>query len=722
MLFLVWIAVRRLRRKSVLFCVFAMMLLAGNLRAGYELNRHDMPTNPGVMLEGIITRIEKPYRVYLEDVRVNGKDAGFARDVVVTLMLDEESAQPAQPQVGQRVSGKGRLFAPNEVRNPGGVDWRIQSICKGYELSGYILPGWTAQGNAVFSLRECMRGLRTAINVRISRLFGEQAALFQGIMLGDKSALEDEVTAAMRLTGTAHVLTVSGLHLSMIAGVASALLGLFPIRRKSRFALLGGFLLFFTGLTGAAAGTIRACIMALMREWAIVRGRRYEPLTALSFAALCMTLVQPLWLLHASFQFSFFVVLAIQLFSGSISAFAAQRLKLRGALHRAVNLLSVSLSAQIGSVPMQLMLYGYVALLSLPMNAVLGAVMPLLLLGGWLAVLAGVLWFEAGCALAGALSVAAAAFEKGSLLAASIEGATLRLPAPYGVTVLLIVLLFLLLSVRIHLGTRRRIAALLLCVIIAASYLIRFDPQARYVQLDVGQGDAALFRRGRQAVLVDVGPADSYEALRYLRREGLYVDAVILSHLDEDHAGALSVLLASEVKIPAVIMARDAMDEDVSSAVSEAMALLEDRDISLHEVQRGDRIDVNGVTFDVLSPDDALSGSNERSLLLHAVTEGVSFLLAGDLPIECEPAFVPQADVLKVAHHGSKNSTSDAFVRMASPSLAIISVGENNGYGHPHARVLDALGDTQVLRTDECGCITLRLRDGTYKAQCFLPD
>ncbi|MBQ7885676.1 MAG: DNA internalization-related competence protein ComEC/Rec2 [Clostridia bacterium] len=703
----------------MLFFVLALMLLLGNVRAGWELNMRDAPTQPGVQIEGVISRIEKPYRVYLRDVKVDGVLQSYAREVVVTLMLEEEAVQPNEPRVGQRVAGKGRLFAPDEARNPGGVDWRISSICKGYELSGYLLPGWTAEGEAVFSFRECMRRLRSAIRLRLDELFGEQAPLFQGIMLGDRSELDEEVAAAMRLTGTAHILTVSGLHLSLIAGAISRLLGCFAMRRKTRFAILSVFLLSFTALTGAAAGTVRACIMAMLRETAKLRGRRYEPLTALSFAALCMTLVQPLWLMNASFQFSFFVVLGIQLFANGFSAIAARLLKLKGLLLRALNLFAVSLSAQLGSVPMQLMLYGYVPLLSLPMNVLCSMIMPFLLLGGWMAVAVSVLSVDAGVFLAKRLSAAAAGFEAAGVSVAALDGSVIRLPAPYGATVLLTLVLFLLLSTRIRFGSRRTLTALIVLCAVAASYAVRFNPQARYVQLDVGQGDGALFRRGRRAVLVDVGPADSYEALRYLRHEGLFVDALILSHLDEDHAGALGVLLDSEVEIPAVIMARGAVDRDVSPQVSEALARLGGEGVALHEVQRGDRIEANGISFDVLSPDDTLVGSNERSLLLHARTEGVSFLLAGDLPSESEPASVPDVDVLKVAHHGSKNSTSESFVRMASPEIALISVGENNWYGHPHARVLDALEEAQVLRTDRHGCITIYLNQGIYEARSF---
>lgn len=712
--------IRMKQRKSMLFFIMCFMLLLGNVHAGNEVNKRDVPTAPGVLIEGTVSRIEKSYRVYLSDVHIDGRASGYARDVVVTLMQEEEASQVVHPRVGQRISGKGRLFAPDEKRNPGGIDWRISSICKGYELSGYLLPGWMAQGEAVFSFRECLRICRDAINRRIASIFGAQAPLFQGIMLGDKSSLDEEITAAMRLTGIAHILTVSGMHLSMIAWSISALLERLPMGRRRKSLILAVVLMLFTGLTGAAAGTIRACIMAVLRERAKQRGRRYEPLTALSFAALCMTLVQPLWLLSASFQFSFFVVLCIQLFAQAFSAFAARHLRMSGRLMPFTNLLTVSLSAQLGSVPMQLMLYGYVPLLSLPMNLLCSMLMPLLLLGGWFAAGVSLLSMRAGLGIARGLSLVAFVLESLSLSVAAIKGAIVRLPAPHSITMLLILALLLLLTRRIRFGSQRRAAALLILLAVGVSYACRFDTGTRYVQLDVGQGDGALLRRGNRAVLIDVGPADSYEMLRYLRHEGLYVDAVILSHLDEDHAGALGLLLSSEVDIPAVVIAAHADEDELSPTVRDAFNRLNKDSIALHEVCRGNRIDVNGISLEVLSPDDWMVGSNERSLLMYGCAEEVTFLLAGDLPIESEPDFIPEVDILKVAHHGSKNSTSDAFAAMASPEIAIISAGADNRYGHPHARVLEALKEAQILRTDKHGCIIIHLKEGKMEPECFI--
>lgn len=718
-----WAALRLARRKSALFCLMGVFLFLGNGLAGRELALRDLPTAPGVQLTGRVCAVEKPLRVYLEDVTVDGQPL-LRRNALVTLMLkEEEAADGGTPSVfvGQVVSGTGRLFAPEEPRNPGGVDRRIQALVDGYELSGYILPGWTAEGIERFSLREWLRIRRQELLDRVRQLFDERAALFQGIMLGDRSALDDDVTSAMRLTGTAHVLTVSGMHLGMIAAALSAVLRKTSLGCYARFGILSVLLGAFACLTGGAAGTVRALIMAIMREWARLRGRRYEPLTALAAAALAMTLVRPLWALDASFQFSFFVMLGILLIGQSVTRWLS-RLHVPGMLRRLLSMAAISMSAQIAALPIQLLFYGYVPLLALPMNLICGLMMPLLLLGGWLCALLSVLPVRIYAMPAAVLGAMGGWFETMSLTAASAKWGILRLPAPYSAAVILFAVWMALLSSRIRFGGRRRAAAAGVALLLVCAYLPRLCPLARYVQLDVGQGDAALFRYGRRAVLVDVGPAHSYDMLRYLRHEGLFVDTVILSHLDEDHAGALSVLLDSEVEIGSVVMAEGAKDKDVSQAVIEGLEKIEAQGVPVYEVRRGDMLSMEDLRIDVLSPDELRLGSNERSLLLHAQMEDTSLLLTGDLPQDSEPEDIPPCDVLKVAHHGSANATSEAFLKKARPSLALISVGENNSYGHPTKQVLDALGavGSDVLRTDQSGCITLWLRDGVCCIQRFI--
>ena len=289
-------------RRSALFFLLGFMLIAGYCAAVRELSVYDRATQPGVSIEGVITRKTKDLRVMLCDVVVNGETA-LKRPVLVTLMVEEdENGEPLEVReacIGQRVAGTGRLFEQETVRNPGGVDRRIQAISEGYDLSGYILPGWTAEGNGRFSLHEACRQAKMLLSAQIGELFGESAPLYQAMLIGDRTHMEQELVQAMRLSGVAHLLTISGMHLTMIAHAVSWLLMKTLLGRRTSFVIKAMVVVGYTCLTGGAAGTVRACIMTLHKETALLCGRRYDPLTALAAAALCMTIVNPVWALSA---------------------------------------------------------------------------------------------------------------------------------------------------------------------------------------------------------------------------------------------------------------------------------------------------------------------------------------------------------------------------------------------------------------------------------------
>lgn len=631
------------RRKSALFCAAMVLFLLGNGMTASVLAVRDAPSGSKAAIVGEIDAIQRENRVWLKNVICDGEPRSHR--VLVTLMTEDDEA--AAVAVGQRVEGTGRLFAPSEPRNPGGINGRIRALAQNYELSGYLLPGWTAEGGGRFSLREGFRRAQKKLMRHAETVFADQVALFQAVLLGSRENLDDDLVTAMRLTGIVHLLTVSGMHLSLIALMLEKLLSRLPFGRWTRFVLQTVSLLFYTGLTGAAAGTVRALIMATLRGLAKCRGRRYEPLTALAVAAWSMALIRPAWPLDASFQFSFFVLLGILLLSGACLSRLNRRVPWMRRHPQAAEALAVSLSAQIAALPIQLLFYGYVPLLALPVNAFAGGLMSLMMLGGMLCMALGVL---------------------------------------------------------------------------LVGYLPRFMPDARYVQLDVGQGDAAVLRHGRQATLVDVGPASSYDVLRYLRHEGLYVDTLILSHLDEDHAGALGSLLASEVEIRRIVMPSGVQVTDASFPVQAALRLANENGVDIETASAGAEILSGGFAFDVLSPRKELEGDNERSLVLYTQSMGAKILMTGDLPITSEMEAPPDCDILKVAHHGSKYATSDEFLQQTTPEIALISVGANNRYGHPTARVLEALDSVgaTVYRTDESGCITLWLSERGITAQTYL--
>lgn len=716
-LFLIAGVLRHIHRKSALSYLMAFMLLFGIWHAGSELSLRDVPTKTGTPITGTVSRIVSENRVYLKDAVVeDGRK--LLRPAVVTLMMEtDDEGNPIGDiptvRVGQVVSGTGRLFEQEEVRNPGGVNRRISALCDGYELSGYILPGWCVQGESSFSLLEVFRQIRLWLLQKVSGLFGEQSALFQAVMLGERSQMDSELVQAMRLTGIAHLLTVSGMHLSLVAMGLEMLMSVLCLKRRVRLCVKAVFLGCFACLTGYAPGTIRAYIMSMVREVAVCSGRSYDSLTALGAAALAITFLQPLWALNASFQFSFFVVLGILLLSSQLTKLISPRESSPSVIRRLARMASVSVSAQAAALPVQLVYYGYIPLLALPMNLLCGLLMPLILYGGWFVLAVGLFAPGFGAYLGGLLGCVSAAVEALSLAASEHAWGILRLPAPHPVALLLAAGVMYALSRQVYIGRGRSMICLLLCAALSLSYSPKLHGGVVYSQLDVGQGDAAVIRNGRQAVLVDAGPEDAYDMLRFLRHEGLFVDAVVFSHLDEDHAGALGVLLESEIMIDRIVMAVGAEEEIGSPAVQEAMEFAKAKGVRIEEYEKGDTFNAAGFTFNVLSPDEMLRGSNERSLALYADVGGMRLLTLGDLPADKEMEEVPDCDLLKVAHHGSKYATSRTLIEAVTPRVALISVGRNS-YGHPSNRVLEDLKEVgaQIYRTDESGCVTIKNKDG----------
>lgn len=701
----------RRTRHSALVCCALLLLLTGNVRMGLVLAASDEPTGTGARIEGRVREQITERRFVLDAVTADG--APLRRPVRVTLMAEDEEDGRQMPLPGMTVSGTGRLFAQRGARNPGGRDERLTALADGYELSGYLIPGWEASGSPAFSLKGWFATLQSALCRRIDALFGGESPLFCALLAGDRTRMDADTVTAMRRTGIVHILTVSGMHIGLLGFALSALLRRLRLPTLIKTALLLSFTGFYALLTGFSPGTARALIMLALRETAGLVHRRYDRLTALSAAALLLTAVRPALAFSLSFVFSFMTVLGITLTAPRLQEIIG-RLPLLKKWRRISAAVSFCIAAQLAAVPMQLQLYGYVPLTALPVNLVTSVLLPVLLCGGFACLLLSLVSMEASMGLGGALSALGGFLETAAARIAERTAVLCRLPAPGRAGILILMAVFALGGGLLCFGCRRRGTLAALLAVLGICYALRFDPRTRYVQLDVGQGDGALLRHGRRAVLSDLGPASSFDMLNYLRWEGLFVDGVILSHLDEDHAGALLRLLNSEIRVGCIYTA----ESDAGGTESETVRLAWQRALELgvpiRQVLAGDTFEAAGFGFSVLSPEKEAAGDNERSLVLLSEVNGTRLLLTGDLPSASEPEGMPDVDVLKVAHHGSRHSTSYGFLAETMPEIALISVGEGNSYGHPTERVLRDLSafGADVYRTDRAGCVTVWLDDG----------
>lgn len=253
-----------------------------------------------------------------------------------------------------------------------------------------------------------------------------------------------------------------------------------------------------------------------------------------------------------------------------------------------------------------------------------------------------------------------------------------------------------------------------------------FDTSVNFVKItDVGQADSILIYSGGYSAVIDVGTEDSAEnVLEDLNSAHIStIDALIVTHLHTDHAGALPEL-ARRRRIDNLIIPELDYDAEATSLVKTAKQIVTAKGGNAYTALQGMNFKIGKFTVTVLAYYDDMLEDNNKSVIVMAELDGIKFLFTGDAEAKTEKALIEDGlnidcDVLKVGHHGSATSSSKEFLDKATPDYAAISVGENNMYSHPSESVIDALKEqgTRILRTDTVGDITFYVENGKIRTE-----
>lgn len=664
---------------------------------------------------------------------------GEPADLKLRLYLRGDDAEALSAvDYGQRLQLTGHIWKPDPVTNPYEFDFGDYLQRDG--LRGYATAkiGDVRMLGATVDVRTHLIAARRFLAARIDVLFPENAPLVRALVLGDRSLLSDEQREALRATGTAHLISISGLHVTVLAAMLAFLLGLFlPRRTASLVALL--LLIPYGAMIGFSAPYTRALIMFAVFSFARVAGYPSDPITRLCAAMLVYLLWRPMDVSDAGFALSFAASAGILLLMPPLSALfgltARQREKpdkrrIRRWMKRAAlyppTLLCASLAAQLATLPYVVAYFGVQSVVSLPFNLVC---VPLCMLGylGALAVLLfSFIWMPAAAFLAHApdwLFTQLTAITRWHALLPQTAVRVGRYPVLLVLAHWALTLAASELS-RIRLKFRRFMPFALILVAGLSSLLIVLESQPFSVMfLDAGQADCAVVRSRGHTWLIDAG--DPYTpAADYLSATCLHLDGVVLSHPHNDHAGGLGDVLAAFT--PDVIYVPAGWDDapDVAEAITEGIDRAKALGVPVVELSAGDVVPLSGAaTMTVWSPDPANPpGSvNDMSLLVDISCDGQRALFTGDLSMQGEPDAIPDADILKVAHHGSDKATSERFLAAATPEIAVISVGENN-YGHPGEATLEKLATSgaKIYLTRRCGAIRMTCLGGEWRVKTFL--
>jgi competence protein ComEC len=590
------------------------------------------------------------------------------------------------------------------------------------------------------------------------------AGLAAGILVGLRDRVDRDLAADFTTVGASHIVAISGWNIAIVAAAVAAAFGGLSRRRRAILTALAvtAYVLF----AGASASVLRAAVMAGVVLLARESGRASRAAAALGWAALILLVLDPELIADAGFQLSTLATAGILAWATPLGARmgAAFEGRLPGWL---VGTLAVGLAAQAATLPVVLATFGRLALVSPVVNLLVVPLVPAAMAAGIVA-MAGGLLAMAGTPVALAALVGLPAWFLLSIItwivteAAGLPLAGVTLEPPFNV---LLALLLVIGSPAVWLGRRAslgfhrerrrgdlkpapqaptregrrvsrgrsRLAIAAIATIVATATVVviqRPDGVARVTVIDVGQGDAVLVEGGRGGrLLVDGGPNPDRLLVELDARLPPWdrrLDALILTHPHEDHAAGMALLL-ERYRVGRVF--EPGMRGPGPGYAALAMILAGRGDMGpggagSGRLATGDHLAVDDIRLTVLWPDrgtvptqppDSGRSINDVSIVLLGEVAGRRFLLSGDVEDDVDPRLLarglPRVDLLKVAHHGSRTSSTDAFLDAVRPAVAVVSAGAGNPYGHPSPATLERIAarGTRVFRTDQDGSVEVEL-------------
>ncbi len=614
--------------------------------------------------------------------------------------------------IGQTVKLQGTLSSFESARNPGNFDAKIYYAKQKLHGSLWCDQVVEVQGAENTFLEFLFQVRQQWKQVILDEMGEAQGGILCAMLLSEKGEMDEEIKELYQKNGYGHLLAISGLHISFVG------IGIYKILRKlgMGYGAAGVFALevltMYVLMLGFSVSVFRAYIMLVLRIGADLTGRVYDMLTAVMLSAALIVCYEPLYLLDAGFQLSHGSILAILFLVPAIKEFTEAKGKMAEALISGT-------AINIALFPITLWYYYEIPTYSILWNLI---VIPLMsgLLG--LGMFGSLIPFARIC-----LKLCKPilwTYEIIGELGNRLPGNRLVLGKPSAVAVI-VFYIFLLIFIRWHSYLKAHKKVVGCCFLMSFLWFVKFpDGKLEITMLDVGQGDCIYVRTPQgEDYLIDGGSSDISQVGKYcmesfLKYQGVgSLEYVFVSHGDADHCNGIEELLERQeygVKIKNLVLPETyKLDEALLELGRKAKAA----DVKVVCMEKGMQIKQGDFILTCIQPgaEESALESNAGSMVLDITFRSFSMLFTGDVENEGEKLLVQNLNgksyqVLKVAHHGSKNSTTEALLEIVKPRIALISAGKGNSYGHPHQETLDRLNalHCKILQTEQEGAIQLK--------------
>ncbi|MBQ8729619.1 MAG: DNA internalization-related competence protein ComEC/Rec2, partial [Lachnospiraceae bacterium] len=689
-----------IKRNAYILCVLIFLI------GGYiQMTEHSLSISPPSIkqtsyeTEGKITKIIKDQYGY--DIYLKNKEYAF-------LVTTKDAKELYKGDV-IRVCGTIENF--ETARNEGNYDEKQYYNNKG--LSCKIEADDIILLKRKNDLYKSLSKLSDKIERQLYKISKEKDAdIYKAMLLGKKDTLSKEISELYRKAGISHILAISGLHISMIG------MSLYHMLRKlyvnyAFSATLCAFIIIVYGvMTGNGVSTVRALVMFLMNVYASVVGRTYDIKTALSVSALMILMENPAYLFETSFLLSFAAILGI------CTVYPVLEPK-----NKFLQKIVVSLSITVTTLPISLYLFFEIPLYSVMVNVIVVPLMTLLFILLLISLMVSIFNISLAEWIMATPHYILELYEKICRFSETLPYSNVIIGRPQILQILILVLIFILLTT---LGKRLRLELRYFIVLLMLSVLcFHFEKEMSFTMLDVSQGECMVIENKDAVYMVDCGSTDiknvaQYRVIPYLKCKGIRdIDILFVTHADTDHISGIEEILSKDsgISVQTLAVAKSAMQDEKTI---ELINMANRSGCKIVCLEKGMSFFKDELFINVLHPVREFDNEdiNEHSLVLELGYRELDILLTGDIGNAVEEDLLSiiskKYEVLKVAHHGSKNSSTEAFIEKVSPQIALISCGKDNMYGHPAPVVVDRLqrNETKLFLTMESGMIWVEEIEG----------
>ncbi len=612
-------------------------------------------------------------------------------------------------RAGDRISVIGKYKVPAEASGKGGFNYRTYLKTDDIRATMFV-----KESNIKFlehkpDFETAMFDIRRRMGENISKhITGPAGELVKAVTLGDKNNFTDEMKNNFADCGISHIVAISGMHMSILIAFVMLLCRFFGLNRRLRAGISISVIIIYTVILGFIPSALRAAVMGLAVMFATLTNRKEDFITSMALGAFVILLTNPYSLFDAGFILSFSAVIGIKLFAEIFGIYLEKIFP-----KFIAGILSVSAAVTLTTLPITAMMFNTVNFTGFIANLVVIPFLEILFAGGMITALIPFAGYITGFFLK---------FVADFILAASDLIARLRfLNISVMTPDIFMLLTFVAVILSIYNLTRKSFAktvgsivAVIIFISLTFTANIYEQGKFRIEFINVGQGDSILISSGGENFLIDTGRENSREALEYLKDRGITtLDILFITHSDSDHSGG-ATNISENIRIKKAVFPKLKVYDPVVATVSESMRK---RGTDIIYAGAGDSFKLGDGECILLMPDTGEISddyTNNNSLVAKITCRGKTALMMGDAGIIAEEILLDKynlkADILKVGHHGSKNSTSDEFLAEVQPQYSLLSCGKNH-YGHPADEVVEKLENigSIIYRTDEEGNIIFKI-------------